>query len=243
MATAHEGEMPFLDHLEELRWRIITSVVAVVICAIPCGIFWQEIFDFVMIHPLRGADPKPRLIVTAPAEAILLSFKIAVVGGLIAASPVIFYQLWRFVAPGLYKKEKVVILPTVFASVVCFLGGLSFSYLVVPYVITFLARFSAGRMDAMFRTTEYLSFLIRISLAFGLVFELPVVSFILTRLGLLTPRFLVEKLRYAVIIMFILAAILTPPDIISQVFLAVPLLVLYGISILVSYIVVRRGGQ
>lgn len=235
--------MPFLDHLEELRWRIIKSVVAIAICAVPCGIFWRQIFDFVMIYPLRNADPRPRLIFTAPAEAILLSFKIALVGGLIAASPVIFYQLWRFVAPGLYKNERVVILPTVFASVLCFLAGIGFSYLVVPYVINFLARFGAGRMDAMFRTSEYLGFLIRISLAFGLVFELPVVSFILTRLGVLTPRFLVEKLRYAILIMFILAAVLTPPDIISQVFLAVPLLLLYGISIGVSYLVARRGGR
>ncbi|MBD3315802.1 MAG: twin-arginine translocase subunit TatC, partial [Chitinivibrionales bacterium] len=141
MTAPARGEMPFLDHLEELRLRIIKCIVAIVICAIPCGIFWREIFDLVMIYPLRNADPQPRLIFTAPAEAILLSFKIAIVGGLIAGSPVVFYQLWRFVAPGLYKNEKGIVLPTVIASVLCFFGGIGFSYVVVPYVINFLARF------------------------------------------------------------------------------------------------------
>ncbi|MBD3392122.1 MAG: twin-arginine translocase subunit TatC [Chitinivibrionales bacterium] len=239
MATADEG-MSFLEHLEELRWRLIKSLIAIVVFAIPCGIFWKRIFDILMLHPLRLAQPRPRLIFTAPAEAILLSIKIAVFGGVVIAAPVVFYQIWRFVAPGLYKHEKAVVVPTVIASTVFFMMGLGFSYLVIPYVIQFLARFGEGLMDAMFRTQEYLGFLIKLMLAFGIVFELPVVSFVLTRLGVITPRFLIDNTRYAVVVIFIVAAVLTPPDVVSQAFLAAPLLVLYGISILVSMAVAGR---
>lgn len=194
-----------------------------------------------MIYPLRFADPKPRLIYTAPQEAILLSIKIAIFGGVIIGIPVVFYQLWRFVAPGLYKKEKVVVLPTVIASSVSFFLGVSFSYFMVPYIILFLSKFGAGQMDAMYKINEYLSFLIKLSLAFGLVFELPIISFVLTKLGLLTPGLLLSKFRYALVIIFIVAAVLTPPDVVSQLFLAAPLLLLYLISVLVSYLVMERA--
>jgi sec-independent protein translocase protein TatC len=233
--------MSFLDHLEELRWRIVKGLLAVAIAAIPCGIFWRRIFEAVMVYPLRFAEPRPRLIYTAPAEAVILSIKIAVFGGLILGAPVIFYQMWRFVAPGLYKNEKSIVVPSAIASTLSFLAGVGFSYMTVPHVLRFLAGFGAGVMDPMFRTSEYLGFLIKITLAFGLVFELPVISFVLTRIGVLTPGFLVKNLRYAVVLVFILAALLTPPDIISQMFLAAPLLILYGISILVSYVVKRRA--
>lgn len=240
MSSPADG-MPFLEHLEELRWRIIKSMIAIVAAAIPCGIFWQRIFDVVMVYPLRFADPKPRLIVTSPVEAVMLSIKIAIAGGIIFAIPVVFYQIWRFVAPGLYKKEKVVILPTVIVSSISFLIGIGFCYMLLPYVVRFLARFAEGRMDAMFKMNEYLSFLIKLSLAFGIVFELPVISFVLTKIGILTPGFLISKFRYAIVIIFVLAAILTPPDILSQSLLAAPLLVLYGVSILVSFLVQEKN--
>jgi sec-independent protein translocase protein TatC len=233
-------EMSFLDHLEELRWRIFKCLIAVGICAVPCGVFWKEIFDVVMIYPLRLADPQPKLIYTSPAEAIILSIKIAITGGIIAAAPVVFYQIWRFISPGLYKKEKVVILPVVFASTLFFLLGIGFAYFTVPFVISFLTRFAAGKLDALYRSQEYLGFLIKLAMAFGVVFELPVLSYIFTKLGFLTPKILISKIRYAIVIIFILAAILTPPDVVSQVFLAVPLLVLYGISIVVSFCVRER---
>ncbi len=235
-----EEGMSFLDHLEELRWRVVKSLAAVVLAAIPCGVFWRQIFDVFMVYPLRFSDPKPKLIYTAPHEAVLLSLKIAIFGGIVLGAPVVFYQIWKFVAPGLYKRERVVVLPTVIASTISFLLGVGFSYLVIPYVIRFLATFGSGLMDAYFRTGEYLSFLIKLVIAFGVVFELPVVSYVLTKIGVLTPRFLIEKFRYAVVIVFILSAFLTPPDVVSQAFLAVPLLALYGISILVSFTVIRK---
>lgn len=238
--TVPKEEMSFLDHLEELRWRIVKSLAAIVALAIPCGIYWKNIFDVIMIFPLRLAEPAPRLIYTSPAEAVILSIKIAIAGGVIFAAPIVFYQIWRFVAPGLYKNEKVIVLPVVIASTLFFLMGVSFSYVSVPFVISFLTRFGAGKMDAFYRAQEYLGFLIKLALAFGVVFELPVVSYVLTKIGILTPKFLIEKIRYAIVIIFIVAAILTPPDVISQLFLAVPLLVLYGISILVSFVVMEK---
>ncbi|MFP4418329.1 MAG: twin-arginine translocase subunit TatC [Fibrobacterota bacterium] len=239
MSTIHE-EMSFLDHLEELRWRVIKSIASVAICAIPCGIYWRYIFDLVMIYPLRYAEPKPQLIFTAPAEAVVLSIKIALFGGILLSAPVIFYQVWRFIAPGLHKHEKKTILPAAFFSTLFFLGGVALSYVMIPHVLRFLSQFAAGRMEPFFRTNEYLSFLIKLSLAFGVVFELPIISFVFTKLGFLTPGLLWKKFKYALVIVFILAALLTPPDIISQIFLALPLLVLYGISIIVSFFAQER---
>ena len=238
--TDEKGEMSFLDHLEELRWRLIKAAVAVGVCAVPSGIFWKKIIDFVMIYPLRYASPKPELIYTNPSESVIISFKIAFAGGLIAASPVVFYQLWRFISPGLYRNEKRIILPAVFASTIFFIGGIAFSYYTFPILLRFLTAYGGSRLSPMFRIDEYFGFLLKISLAFGAVFELPVISFVLARMGVLTPGFLINKFRYAIVAIFILAAILTPPDVISQLMLAGPLLLLYGISIIVAAMASRR---
>ncbi len=238
--TENLSEMSFLDHLEELRWRLIKAAAAVVLFAIPSGIFWKRILDFVMIYPLRHANPQPKLIYTNPSESVIISFKIALCGGLIAASPFIFYQLWRFVSPGLYRKEKKVILPAVLASTLFFIGGIVFSYYTFPILIRFLTAYSGAGLDPMFRIDEYFGFLMKISLSFGLVFELPVASFILARIGLLTPGFLIKKARYAIVAIFIVAAVLTPPDVVSQLMLAGPLMLLYGFSIAVAAFALPR---
>ena len=234
--------LSFLDHLEELRWRLLKGIAAIALFAVPCGIFWERLFSLVMLHPLRFADPRPRLIITSPVEGFMLSVKIAIAGGVILAAPVLFYQLWRFVAPGLYKHEKAVIIPTVAASTLSFLAGIAFCYLLIPYVIRFLASFAGANIDALYRTNEYLSFIIRLTLAFGIVFELPVISYVLTRLGIITAASLVGIFKYALVAIFVLSALLTPPDILSQLMLALPLLALYGISILVSVLVQRKQG-
>ncbi len=241
--TENREEMSFLEHLEELRWRLIKSAIAIAVCAIPAAIYWQKILDFVMIYPLRNTSPQPKLIYTSPSESVILSFKIAFAGGLIAASPVVFFQLWRFISPGLYKNEKKVILPAVFASTLFFIGGIVFSYMTFPLVLGFLTRYAGDRLDPMFRIGEYFSFLMKISLSFGIVFEMPVVSFVLAKMGLLTPGFLIKNIRYAVVIIFILAAVLTPPDVISQLVLAGPLLLLFGVSILVAAVASRKKGK
>jgi sec-independent protein translocase protein TatC len=235
-----EEGVSFLDHLEELRGRLIKCIAAVLIAAIPCFIYWRQIFDVVLVYPLKFTNPRPPLIYTAPAEAVMLSLQIALVCGIVAASPVLFYQVWRFISPGLYKHEKRVILPVVAATTVSFFCGLAFSYAIIPMLIKILATFGQGVLEPFFKAKEYIGFVLKMSLACGLIFELPVISYVLTKMGLLTPGFLVSKIRHAVVLCFVMAAILTPPDMFSQIVMAVPLLVLYGVSILVSYFAVEK---
>lgn len=233
-------EMPLLKHIEELRWRLIKCALAVIVFAIPCGIYWVKIFDIVMIYPLRFANPKPQLIYTSPAETVVLSLKITIAGSLILASPVIFYQIWKFISPGLYKIEKMMVLPVSILSMLSFVTGILFCYFSLPLLLRFLTSFAPSRLNPFFRIDEYLSFLLKLSLAFGLIFELPVVSYILSRAGIISARFLIRNLRYAIVIIFIIAAILTPPDVVSQALLAAPLILLYAISIIVAWAAGRK---
>ncbi|MBN1127929.1 MAG: twin-arginine translocase subunit TatC [Chitinispirillaceae bacterium] len=240
MKRSDSGEMSFLDHLEELRWRLIKIAIAIGLFAIPCGIFWKQIFDVAMIYPLRFAEPKPHLIFTSPVEAVLVSVKIALGGGLIFAAPVLFYQVWRFVAPGMYAKEKRIVLPTVIIASLSFVAGLLFCYFTLPLVLKFLTGYAAYRLDPFFKINDYFGFLLKLSIAFGVVFELPVISFMLARLGLIDARFLIKHSRIAVVIIAVMAALLSPPDVFSMSLLAVPLLVLYGVSILIARLAGRK---
>ena len=233
-------EMPLTAHLEELRWTLIRCISAVIICAIPSGIFWRDIFGFIAVWPLRLSDPVPQIIFTAPTDAIYFIFKIALTCGTVLASPYLFLQVWRFVAPGLYKKEKAATLPVVIASTFCFLAGISFCYFFLPLFLRFLIGFAGGLINPLFRVNEYFGFLIRMCLIFGLVFELPVVSLVLSRMGLIDHRFLIRYFRHAIVVIFIAAAILTPPDVLSQVLLALPLIVFYGLGIFISYMARQR---
>ncbi len=234
------GEMSFLNHLEELRWRIVKMAVALVVAAIPCGMAWKRIFDVVMVYPLRFANPRPHLIFTSPVEAVMLSFKIALGGGFVLAAPVIFYQIWKFIAPGLFPNEKKIVLPTVIASSVAFLCGIVFCYSVLPYLFRILTSYAGSRLDPYFKIGDYFGFILKLTIAFGLVFELPVVAFVCTRLGIITPKFLIRHSRIAIVIIFIVAAILTPPDVFSQLIMALPLLLLYALSIGTSFLAVRK---
>ena len=232
--------MPLVAHIEELRWMLIRCGCAVIVCAVPCGVFWRRLFDLFAVYPLRLSDPAPRIIYTAPAETVMLSFKIALTGGVVLASPFIFQQIWSFISPGLYKKEKSVIFPAALASTFCFLAGIAFCYFMLPMLLKFLTGFAAGQLDPFFKIDEYFDFLIKMSLAFGLAFELPVVAFVLSSAGVVDHRFLIKYFRYAVVAIFIVAAILTPPDVLSQILLALPLLVLYALSILIAFLSRRK---
>jgi sec-independent protein translocase protein TatC len=233
------GEMSFLDHLEELRWRLVKMGIAVILTSIPCGIFWKRLFDIVMVYPLNLANPKPHLIFTTPVEAVIVSFKIAIGGGVVLATPVIFYQIWGFVAPGLYAKERKVVLPMVFLSSISFIAGILFCYFTLPLVLKFLTNYAAYRLDPFFKVNDYFGFLFSFSLAFGAVFELPVVSYILARMGIIDVSFLLKHWRITIVIIAVIAAVLSPPDAFSMMVVGVPLLLLYGISILV----VRLAGR
>ena len=228
--------MTLIAHLEELRWTLIRCACVVIICAIPAGIFWQRIFGFIAVWPLHLSEATPRIIYTAPAEAVILIFKIALTCGVVLASPFIFQQIWRFVAPGLYKKEKIVILPIAIASTFCFLAGITFCYFLLPLFMKFLTGFAGGQIDPLFRINEYFGFLIKMCFAFGLAFELPVISLVLAKMGIIDHKFMIRYFRYAIILIFIAAAILTPTtDAISQLLLGVPIVALYGISIIIAY--------
>ncbi len=236
---AREG-MNFLDHLEELRGRLIKSIVAVFVFAVPCFVFWKKIFQVLMVYPLRYTNPKPHLIFTAPAEAVMLSIKIAFVGGIIISIPFLFYQIWAFISPGLYGKEKKVVMPIVISSSFSFFVGITFAYFMIPFMIKVLATFGGGVIEPYFKASEYIAFMIKLSLACGIIFELPMVSWVLTRMGLLSPKFLVSKLRHAVVIVAIVAAVISPPDVASMLFMSIPLLLIYLVSILVSFLTRRR---
>ena len=228
--------MSVVDHLEALRRALIRCICAVAVCAIPCGIYWRRIFDFAAVRPLTLGGPAAKLIYTAPAEAVTLSLKVALVGGVVAASPFLFWEAWRFVSPGLYKKEKAVVLPAALASTVFFLLGIAFCYHILPTVLKFLTGFAVGRIDPYFKIDEYLSFLTGMCLAFGAAFELPVAAFVLAKTGAIDRRFLIRHARYAVVAIFIAAAVLTPPDVLSQILLALPLLALYALGAAAAFL-------
>ena len=228
--------MPLITHISELRRTLIRSGCAVIACAIPCGYYWKQIFDLVVSHTLRLCEPLAvRIIYTAPAETVMLSIKIALICGLMLASPIIFQQAWSFISPALYKREKILLLPTAFASTVCFLTGMAFSYYTLPFVLKFLTEFAVGTLEPFFKIDEYFGFLIKISFSFGLAFQLPVLAFVFSKIGLIDHKFLLRNFRYAIALIFIVAAILTPPDVFSQILLACPLLLLYALSIFISF--------
>ena len=227
--------MNLIQHLDELRFVILRCICAVIVLSIPCGIYWQKIFNYIAIVPLRLTDPMPKIIYTAPTEGIMMVFRIAVTGGFILASPFIFQQVWSFVAPALYKKEKTLILSAVFASTICFGAGIAYCYFLLPLFLQFLNSFAAGEIEAYFKVNEYFGFLIRTCIIFGLTFELPVIAIMLRKMKIIDHKFLLKYFRHAIVLIFIVAAILTPPDVLSQLFLALPLLLLYVISVTIVY--------
>ncbi|MCL1827515.1 MAG: twin-arginine translocase subunit TatC, partial [Candidatus Cloacimonetes bacterium] len=215
--------------------------VCVFVCAVPCGIFWETIFVWLAKKPLVFAQPLPSLIYTAPAETVMLSLKIAFVGGFVLACPFIFWRLWLFIAPALYSREKRVIFRLVFFTTICFLSGFMFCYAMFPFMLKFLTGFAGDTIEPMFKIDEYIGFLLKMSFSFGCVFELPVLAFVLTKFGVIDHRFLLKYFRYIIVAIFILAACITPPDILSQVVVAVPLLLLYSVSIFVAFVNKPKG--
>ncbi|MGE0822868.1 MAG: twin-arginine translocase subunit TatC [Candidatus Binatia bacterium] len=234
--------MPLLGHLEELRWRIIKALIAIAVAFIPTYFFVTTLFTF-LLYPLQQLPDAPPVIGLAPTEAFFSKLKVAFIAAIFAGSPVVFYQVWQFVAPGLYQQEKRYVIPFVFFASVFFLLGAGFCYQVVlPIAYAFfLAEYKTIGVEAQLRISEYFSFTSRMLLAFGVTFELPVLAFFFARVGLITHRTLLDFFRYAVIAIFILAAVLTPgPDVASQLLLAGPLLVLYVLSIGVAYVCGRE---
>ena len=234
-------KQPFLSHLEELRKRLI-------VCAITVGVgfgiayFFAERLFQLLVLPLQTVMPEDNyLIFTNLPEMFFAHLKVAFIAAIMAAAPVIFYQIWMFVAPGLLKKEKRYMLPFVVSSTILFVGGALFGYFVVfPFGFKFFIGFSSEYVKALPSVKQYFSFSIKLLFAFGVVFELPVVIFFLTKIGLVTPRLLKQKRKYSILLAFVLSAILTPPDVITQCMMAAPLVILYEIGILVSGLAHRK---
>jgi len=230
-----EDKQPFLDHLEELRKRLIACAIAVGIGFAGCYFFSERIFQL-LVQPLKNVMPEgDPLIFTSLPEMFLTYLKVALVSGILLAAPYLFYQMWLFIAPGLYRNEKSLVIPFVIASTILFIGGALFGYFVVfPFGFKFFIGFSNEYVKALPSVKQYFGFALKLLFAFGLVFELPVIIFFLSKLGLVTPELLKKKRKYAILLTFVAAAILTPPDVVTQCMMAGPLIILYEVGIVVS---------
>jgi sec-independent protein translocase protein TatC len=228
-------KQPFLSHLEELRKRLIHCAIAAGIGFIISYFFSEKLFT-ILISPLRERLPDgDRLIFTNLPEMFLTYIKTALIAGILLASPVIFYQIWMFIAPGLYQNEKRYIIPFVLFSTILFVGGAFFGYFIVfPFGFQFFLGYANEYIQALPSVKQYFSFSTKLLFAFGIVFELPVVIFFLSRMGLVTVAFLRKNRKYAILLTFALAAVLTPPDVITQFMMAVPLLLLYELGIFIA---------
>ena len=227
------GKMSFLEHLDELRKRIIRSVVALFAGFLVACFFIDRLFEFIM-RPLHDALPAGgTLVFTEPTEAFVLYIKIAAIAGLILASPAIMTQVWLFIAPGLYTHEKKMAIPFVVLSSIGFVGGAAFShYIVFPMAWRFFASFTTDYMTFMPRIEPAFGLYMKLLLVFGLVFQMPTLVLFLARMGVITARFMIRNFKYAVLIIFILAAILTPTaDAFVQTAMAGPMIGLYVLSI------------
>ena len=240
---ADEREMSFLDHLEELRWRIVKALAGVVIGSIVCAIVLDWLVHDVLLRPvllvnssLAPGQQAIHLQNLKPFGQVFLYMEVAIVGGIILSIPNILYQLWAFIAPGLMTHERRYIKAIVFFSSFCFLAGITFSYFVMlPTALNFFAGFGTPEIVNNIAINEYMSFIISVMLAAGVVFELPMVSWFLSKLGIVTPAFMRRFRRHSIVAIFILAAVLTPgTDPVSQILLAVPLIFLYELSIWIS---------
>jgi len=238
-----DSYMSFTDHLEELRWCLIKSIGAILLASGLCYFFADAIFDFIVAPLRRNLAPGQNLIGTAVTEAFFIEIKVALAGGVVFSCPIIFYQIWRFIAPGLLRSERRLVLPFVLCATLFFLGGAYFCYRVVLPVafVYFLEQYGIMGVTPALRIADYFTFFFRMLLAFGVTFELPVFTFFLVRLGIWNYRLMLRTFRYAVVVIFVLAAILTPtPDIINQTLLAGPMLLLYVVSIGVAYVWRKR---
>ena len=232
-----ETRMPLLEHLKELRVRVIRSAIAIALGFVIAYAIDDWLFA-VLTQPLReAAHGKLLLIGTGVGEAFYTKLKVALIAGLFIASPAVFYEIWKFIVPGLYETERRMAKPFVFSATLFFAAGGYFCWAVVFRIgySFFLNQYASIGVTPTIRISEYLAFSAKLLLAFGITFEMPIFAFFLTRLGLVDYRMMVHHLRYAILGIFIVAVALTPPDMVSPFLLAIPLLALYGLSIGVSY--------
>ena len=236
----NEKEMPFLDHLEELRWRLFKALISVFVLMLVCWGFSDYLLELLR-YPGTKIDPPLKMQVLKVQTVFMTKLEIALVGGIILGLPVIIYQAWQFIAPGLVKNEKKFLPIVIFSTIACFLiGGLFAYFIIIPFALQFFMDLAPADIENNIALDFYIGFLLRIIIVFGVVFELPIISIILTKMGLLTPNFMRKYRRYALVAAFILGAILTPPDPSTQIILAIPIILLYEVSIFLSYLFSRK---
>lgn len=228
-----DKQLTVVEHLTELRRALIISGASLLVCAGVSYIYIEKIFSF-LVYPVG------KLVFISPQEAFITYLKVSIISGIFLALPVILYQIWRFVSSGLTSQEKRYIIFFGPFSLVLFIGGSAFAYyLILPLGLKFLLGFASDTLQPMISVSKYISFAGMLILAFGVVFELPVVIMFLTKIHIVSPKLLKAKRKYSILIIFIIAALLTPPDIVTQCLMAGPLIVLYEISILLSKLVYK----
>lgn len=254
-----ESEMSFLDHLEELRWHIIRSLIAVGLVAIGIFTYVETFIQTFILAPFKPEFPINRLlcqlnqdlcfekvdvvfIAISPYEQFLMAFSISIVGGFIVAFPYIAWEVWRFIKPALHPHEQGKLKGNVLIISFLFFLGVVFSYFVVtPFSVSFLSEFKiAEEVKNQWKIGDVIDLVTQIVLGGAIIFELPIVVYYLSNLGILTPKFMREYHRHAIVILLVLAAIITPPDVLSMVLIFIPLLILYEISIFVAVVVTKR---
>ncbi|MFZ6016706.1 MAG: twin-arginine translocase subunit TatC [Nitrospirota bacterium] len=242
-----DTKVPLTEHLSELRRRIIVSLIAFLIGFVIAFNYSEDLFRLLTL-PLRSGvssrmSPPPSLVFLAPAEAFWMHLKVSMIAGLVISLPVIFLQLWKFVSPGLLQKERKYVIPFVIVATIFFLIGAAYCFfLVLPFAIGFLLTYKTGSMTPMLSVGSYVDFCLKFILAFGAIFELPIAIIFFTRIGIVTPKTLSKNRKYAILVAFIVAAILTPtPDAFNQTLMALPMIFMYEAGILLSRIFVRRS--
>ena len=232
-------QMSFLEHLEELRWRLIKSIVAVLLGGMISFLFIEEILQF-LISPIKNLSNPPDLQVLKVQGMFMIKWGVSLLGGVVLSIPVLTFQLAKFIGPGLHNNEKKVMFPLVFFSYFAFLIGIVFAFVVlIPYSLNFFTSMGMEEVKNNFSINYYFSFITMLLLGSGVIFELPIIVFILSSMGILTPAFMRHYRRHSLIFILILSAFITPPDPISLIFMSIPLAILYEISIGVSWMVKR----
>jgi sec-independent protein translocase protein TatC len=239
-ATEDRSRMSFLDHLDELRRRILYSLYAIIAACLPAFYFWQDLFVYMTTYFRQFGG---ELIYNRPMGGFIFSMKITALAGLLAASPFVLSQVWLFVAPGLYKKEKRIIVPFVFFAALLFSAGAAFAHLVAfPAMWRFFASYDdLGGLRFFPNIDETFGFYVKAVIGLGLIFQMPILVFFLARFGVVTARFMIKQIRYAILIITIVAAVVTPSaDIVTLLIFAAPMLVLYVVSIGIAWLAARK---
>jgi len=237
--TSAAGKMSFLEHLDELRKRIVRSCIAIAVGVVATFYWIQQIFDFILAPTRKALPPGVKLIYTEPGEAFSLYITIALIAGVVVASPVIMGQVWMFIAPGLYSNEKRLAIPFVLFTTLGFLAGAAFNHFVAfPFMMAFFASFNTPDLAFMPKLEDVFGLYSKMLIGMGIVFQMPTVVFFLAKMKLVTARFLLAQFKYAFLIIFVVAAVITPTgDMMTQTIFAAPMVGLYLLSIVIAWVV------